>query len=222
LTNQVPVHKITLVIATGNPGKFDEFAALLQGLPALLLPLDRVGPLKLPPESGESFQENARLKAAAVARAAGYIAVADDSGLEVDALGGRPGVLSARYGGPGASDADRIAQLLREMQTAPKALRTARFRCVIAVAEPDGTVQLAEGVCEGRIAQAPRGTHGFGYDPIFEIPSLGKTFAEVEPEVKNRLSHRALALRKARGIIERGLRKGAAGSGGPEIGRGSG
>jgi XTP/dITP diphosphohydrolase len=222
LTNQVPLHKITLVIATGNPGKFDEISTLLQGLPALLLPLDRVGPLKLPPESGESFQENARLKAAAVARASGYVAVADDSGLEVDALGGRPGVLSARYGGRGASDADRITLLLRDLQTTPAALRTARFRCVIAIAEPDGAVQLAEGVCEGRIALAPRGTHGFGYDPIFEIPSLGKTFGEVGPEVKNRLSHRALALRKARGIIEQGLRKSAAGSEGSQIGRGGG
>jgi XTP/dITP diphosphohydrolase len=218
LTNQAPLHRITLVIATGNPGKFDEIGALLQGLPALLLPLDRVGPLKMPPESGESFQENARQKAVVVAGASGHVAVADDSGLEVDALGGRPGVLSARYGGPGASDADRIALLLRELQTTPVAERTARFRCVIAIAEPGGAVQFAEGVCEGRIAQAPRGIHGFGYDPVFEIPSLGKTFAEVEAEEKNRLSHRALALRRARGIIEQHLRRGAAGSEDPEIG----
>lgn len=217
LTNPVPLHKITLVIATGNPGKFDEIATLLQGLPALLLPLDRVGPLKLPPESGESFQENARLKAMAVARASGYTAIADDSGLEVDALGGRPGVLSARYGGPGASDADRNALLLQELGTTPETLRTARFRCVIAVAEPDGTVQFAEGVCEGRITHAPRGLHGFGYDPIFEIPSLAQSFAEIDPEVKNQLSHRALALRKVRGIIERGLRKRETGSQGPEM-----
>jgi XTP/dITP diphosphohydrolase len=222
LTNPVPLHKITLVIATGNPGKFSEIAAHLQDLPALLLPLDRVGPLKLPPESGESFQENARLKAVAVARASGYVAVADDSGLEVDALGGRPGVLSARYGGPGASDTDRITLLLQELRTTPEALRTARFRCVIAIAEADGTVQRAEGVCEGRIAHAPRGSRGFGYDPIFEIASLGKTFAEVDPAVKNRLSHRALALRKAREILEQILHRNVPGSEGPEIGRGSG
>jgi XTP/dITP diphosphohydrolase len=222
LTNHVALHRITLVIATGNPGKFTEIAAHLQGLPVLLLPLDRVGPMTLPPESGESFQENARLKAAAVARASGCVAVADDSGLEVDALGGRPGVLSARYGGPGASDGDRIALLLQELRTAPEALRTARFRCVIAVAEADGTVQCTEGVCEGRIAQAPRGRHGFGYDPIFEIPQLGQTFAEVDPAVKNRLSHRALALRKARSILQQILCKNVRRSAGPEIDRGSG
>jgi len=192
---------------------------LLQGLQALLLPLDRVGPLKMPPESGESFQENARQKAVVAAKASGCLAVADDSGLEVDALGGRPGVLSARYGGPGASDADRIALLLRELHRTPEAERAARFRCVIAIAEPDGTVQFAEGVCEGRIARASRGTHGFGYDPIFEIPSLGKTFAELAPEVKNRLSHRALALGKARGIIEQHLCRGSIGPRGLETGR---
>jgi XTP/dITP diphosphohydrolase len=207
LTNLAPLPRITLVIATGNPGKFREIAALMQDLPVLLLPLDRVGPLELPPESGESFQENARLKAVAVAAATGHLALADDSGLEVDALGGRPGVLSARYGGPGASDADRIALLLRELHTVPESRRTARFRCVIAIAEPAGPVHLAEGACEGRIGHAPRGRRGFGYDPIFEIPSLGKTFAEIDPEAKNRLSHRALALRGAKGIIEDLLRR---------------
>jgi XTP/dITP diphosphohydrolase len=184
-----------------------------------LLPLDRVGPLKMPPESGESFQENARQKAVVVAKASGCLAVADDSGLEVDALAGRPGVLSARYAGPGASDADRIALLLRALLATPEAERTARFRCVIAIAEPNGAVQFAEGVCEGRIARAPRGTHGFGYDPVFEIPSLGKTFAEVDPAVKNRLSHRALAFRKARGIIEQHLCRGSIGAEGSETGR---
>jgi XTP/dITP diphosphohydrolase len=222
LTNQVPLHKITLVIATGNPGKFSEIAAHLEGLSALLLPLDRVGPVKLPPESGESFQENARLKAAAVAEASGFIAVADDSGLEVDALGGRPGVLSARYAGLGASDADRNALLLQELRATPEPLRTARFRCVIAIAEPDGTVRFAEGHCEGRITQVPRGSHGFGYDPIFEIPWLGRTLAEVDPAVKNRLSHRALALREAREILEQVLRKHADRPAGPKIGHGRG
>ncbi len=131
-------------------------------------------------------------------------------------------MLSARYGGSGASDADRIALLLRELQATPQAMRTARFRCVIAVAEPDGTVQLAEGCCEGQIAQAPRGSHGFGYDPIFEIPWLGRTFAEVEAAVKNRLSHRGLAMRNARGILEQVLRKHMSGRAGPESDRGGG
>lgn len=212
MTNLAPLHRITLVIATGNPGKFREIAALLQDMSVLPLPLDRVGPLELPPESGESFQENARLKAVAVAKATGYLALADDSGLEVDALGGRPGVLSARYGGPGAGDADRIALLLRELDAVPEPHRTARFRCVIAIAEPSGMVRLAEGVCEGRIARGPRGTQGFGYDPIFEIPSLGRTLAEIAIEAKNRLSHRALALREAKGIIEHLLGPGRTGS----------
>lgn len=212
MTNLAPLHRITLVIATGNPGKFREIAALLQDVPVLPLPLDRVGPLRLPPESGESFQENARLKAVAVARATGYPALADDSGLEVDALGGRPGVFSARYGGPVASDADRIALLLRELDAVPEPRRTARFRCVVAVAEPSGTVRLCEGVCEGRITRGPRGTQGFGYDPIFEIPSLGQTLAEIAIEAKNRLSHRALALREAKRILVQLLESGRAGT----------
>jgi XTP/dITP diphosphohydrolase len=191
-----------LVIATGNPGKFNEIAALLQGLDALLLPLDRIGPIEVPPEGGESFQENACRKAEAVARAAGQLALADDSGLEVEVLGGLPGVLSARFGGTGATDGERNALLLERLRGIPPEKRTARFRCVVAVAEPHGPTRSAEGICQGRIAPAPRGTHGFGYDPIFEIPSLGKTLAELEPEVKNRLSHRAQAMRKARALLE--------------------
>lgn len=201
LTNLPPLPRITLVVATGNPGKFNEIAALLQGLEVLLLPLDRVGPIEVPPEGGESFQENACRKAKAAARTSGHLALADDSGLEVDALGGQPGVLSARFGGPQATDADRNALLLEMLRGIPPDRRTARFRCVVAIAEAGGRVRVAEGICEGRIAPAPRGTRGFGYDPIFEIPSLGKTFAEVSPEVKNRLSHRAQAMAGAREIL---------------------
>ncbi len=203
LTNLGPLPRITLVIATRNPGKFREIAALLHSPGVLLLPLDRVGPIEVPPESGESFQENARLKAVAVAQASGQLALADDSGLEVDALGGQPGVRSARLGGPQASDADRNKLLLERLQGVPTEQRTARFRCAVAIAEPQGLTRLAEGRCEGRITLAPRGTRGFGYDPIFEIPSLGKTFAELEPEVKNRLSHRARAVTGARAILEK-------------------
>ena len=203
MTNPPLTHKITLVIATSNRGKFNEIAALLRGLPVRIVPLDRVGPVEVPPESGHSFQENARIKAVAVANATGFLALADDSGLEVDALGGGPGVLSARFGGPGKTDADRNHLLLDKLIGIPPERRTARFRCVIAVAEPSGPVHFADGACEGRIAVAPRGAHGFGYDPVFEVVSLGRTLAEVAPGVKNRLSHRAQALRAARAILKR-------------------
>jgi XTP/dITP diphosphohydrolase len=202
LTNLNPLHRIPLVIATGNPGKFNEIALLLQGLRVAPVPLDRVGPIEVPPESGESFQENARQKAEAVARASGQLTLSDDSGLEVDALGGQPGVRSARFGGPEATDDDRNRLVLQMLRGVPLERRAARFRCVVAIAEPRGSTQLAEGTCEGRIALAPRGTRGFGYDPIFEVPSLRKTFAEVDPEVKNRLSHRAKAMAAARVILQ--------------------
>ena len=202
LTNQPLTHKITLVIATGNRGKFKEFAELLQGLNIDIVPLDRVGPVEVPPESGDSFQENARLKAVAVAAALRRWVLADDSGLEVDALGGAPGVLSARFGGPGKTDAERCDLLLDKLIGIASERRTARFRCVVALAEPGGRVHFAEGACEGRIASAPRGSHGFGYDPVFEIPALGKTMAEVRPEIKNRLSHRSQAVAKMRGILQ--------------------
>jgi XTP/dITP diphosphohydrolase len=178
-------------------------ATLLAGVDVLLVPLDRAGPIPpMPPEGGESFQENASRKAEAVAQASGNLALADDSGLEVDALGGQPGVLSARFGGSQATDAERNARLLDLLREIPSDRRTARFRCVVAVADPGGALHVAEGVCEGRIALEPRGSRGFGYDPVFEIPSLGKTFAELDPEIKNRLSHRARAMAKARAILE--------------------
>ena len=202
MTNLAPLHKITLVIATRNPGKFTEIASLLRGLSVVLQPLDRVGPIEVPPESGESFQENAGLKAAAVARASGQLALADDSGLEVDALGGQPGVYSARFCGPQATDADRNGLLLEKLREVPSEQRTARFRCVVAIADPRGPIRFAAGACEGRIALAPRGTRGFGYDPIFEIASLGRTFAELESDIKNRVSHRANAMAGARVILQ--------------------
>jgi len=192
-----------LVIATSNRGKFNEIAALLKGLTASVVPLDRVGPVEVPPEGGDSFQENARLKAVATAEVTGHLSLADDSGLEVDALGGSPGVFSARLGGPGTTDAERCRLLLDKLIGVPPERRQARFRCVVAVAEPRGVVHIAEGTCEGRIATSPRGSHGFGYDPIFEVPGLGRTLAEVGPEVKNRVSHRAQAVRAARKILER-------------------
>ena len=202
LTNQPLTHKITLVIATGNRGKFKEFAELLHGLNVDIVPLDRVEPVEVPPESGDSFQENARLKAVAVSTALGHWALADDSGLEVDALGGAPGVLSARFGGPDKTDAERYDLLLDKLIGIHPERRTARFRCVIALAEPGGMVYVSEGTCEGRIALAPRGVQGFGYDPVFEVPALGKTLAEVGPEIKNSLSHRSQAVAKMRAILQ--------------------
>ena len=209
MTNLSPLHKIPLVIATYNQGKFREISQFLREVCVLSLPLDRVGPIEVPPESGESFQENAEIKAVAVARACRRLSLADDSGLEVDALGGAPGVHSARFGGPKATDADRNRMILERLKEIPTAQRTARFRAVVAVAEPEGCTRFAEGVCEGRITEAPRGTQGFGYDPIFEIPSLGKTFAELEPEVKNRLSHRGKAMAGVVAILREILEGGA-------------
>lgn len=201
LTKPSLTHKIPLVLATGNQGKIAELSALLDGLNVLLLPLDRVGPVEVPPEGGDSFQANARLKAVAVARATGYYALADDSGLEVDALGGEPGVFSARFGGSGVTDEGRNRLLLERLLGVPQARRTARFRCVVVVADPTGLAREAEGVCEGRIVSVPRGRSGFGYDPIFEIPVLGRTLAEIEPAEKNRLSHRAKAMARVREIL---------------------
>lgn len=199
-------HRMRLVVATGNPGKFKEIAALLDGLAICLVPLDRKTASSLPPESGDSFQENARIKAVAAAAATGECALADDSGLEVDALGGQPGVHSARYGGAGLTDIARYRLLLDKLIQVPTEGRSARFRCAVAVAEPSGRVRFTEGACEGRITFAPRGTQGFGYDPVFEIVALGQTLAEVDPDVKNRLSHRAQAVGRAREILESMLR----------------
>jgi XTP/dITP diphosphohydrolase len=209
LTNQDPLPTITpLVIATRNRGKYDEILALLAGLCATLVPLDRAGPVEVPPEGGDSFQENARRKALAVAAATGCLTLADDSGLEVDALGGEPGVRSARFGGPAVhDDAERNQLLLARLRGIPIARRTARFRCAVAIAEPGGRVWEAQGGCEGRITEAPRGTGGFGYDPVFEIPALGRTLAEIGPEAKNRISHRAQALARARTILDAILRR---------------
>lgn len=184
-----------LVLASSNAGKAREFRALLEGSGwTLLLPaevgLGRVDVL----EGSRSYLENATLKAVTFARASGLPALADDSGIEVDALDGRPGVLSARYGGRrAASDSERCALLLRELEDVPPSRRGARFRAVLVLADGEGGVFAREGSLEGRIALAPRGANGFGYDPVFELPD-GRTMAELGPE-KQAISHRALALR---------------------------
>jgi len=194
---------IKLLVATNNRGKVREYAELLDDLPVRLTFPAQEGLSLEVDETGETFAENAILKARAFAEASGLLTLADDSGLEVDALDGAPGVRSARYAGPGASDEDRYRLLFRRLAGVPAEGRTARFRCVVALATPEGEVQTAEGRCEGVIGFEPRGTHGFGYDPVFYMPDRGRTMAELLPEVKNRISHRARAARAAMPILRR-------------------
>jgi XTP/dITP diphosphohydrolase len=184
---------VKLLIATNNPGKIREYEELLAGLPLELTYPAQEGLDIEVAETGESFAENARLKAIAYARASGLLTLADDSGLEVDALGGEPGTRSARYAGKGASDEERYQLLLKNLRGVPWEERTARFRCVIVVATPEGRIHTAEGTCEGIIAFEPGGEHGFGYDPVFYFPEYGMTMAELPLEIKNQISHRAMA-----------------------------
>jgi XTP/dITP diphosphohydrolase len=191
-----------LLVATNNPGKVREYEELLDGQPVEITFPAHEGLVLQVEESGNTFEENARIKALAYARASGLLTLADDSGLEVDALGGAPGVQSARYAGPGTSDADRYRKLLAALEGVPAGRRSARFRCVVALAHPDGTVQTADGTCEGEIGFAPRGEHGFGYDPVFVVDGCGgRTMAELPPEVKNRISHRARAVQAAQPLL---------------------
>ena len=185
---------MTSVLATRNPGKISEIEALLPGVrcaPAASFP-----GCPEPEESGRTFEENALIKARAVSRYTGRTALADDSGLEVDALDGAPGVRSARYAGDRASDGENLRRLLDALDGVDEASRAARFRCVVAVVAPDGGAWTAEGVCEGGILREPRGESGFGYDPVFVPAGYDKTFAELDAGVKNRISHRAMALRR--------------------------
>ncbi|WKZ12545.1 MAG: RdgB/HAM1 family non-canonical purine NTP pyrophosphatase [Gammaproteobacteria bacterium] len=185
-----------VVLATGNAGKAREIRALLGAAWEVLLQSDLGVPAIA--ETGTSFAENAVLKARHAAVATGRPAIGDDSGLEVDALGGAPGIFSARYAGPQASDADNVARLLEELAGVPAVRRGARFRCVLAYLRgpDDAAPVITEGVWEGRIAAAPRGREGFGYDPVFEDPALGRTAAELDSAIKNERSHRGQALRK--------------------------
>jgi XTP/dITP diphosphohydrolase len=183
----------TLLVATHNQGKVREYRSLLADLPLNVTWLDQEGVTYEVEETGVTFVENACLKAEQYARLTGLWTWADDSGLEVDALGGEPGVYSARYGGPGLSDRERYLRLLQALSALPGAPRTARFRCVVAIAAPGGPVYTVEGVVEGEIADAPRGEFGFGYDPVFYMPAHGATMAELAPSIKNRISHRGQA-----------------------------
>ena len=190
-----------LLVATHNRGKILEYRALLSDLPLAVTWLDEQGIAEDVEETGATFVENASLKAAAYAQLTGLWTWADDSGLEVDALDGRPGVYSARYGGPGLNDADRYRRLLAELAPVAPEQRTARFHCVVALAIPGGPIYTAEAAIEGLIVDEPRGAHGFGYDPVFFIPDQQRTMAELEPAIKNRISHRGRAAVEARKII---------------------
>ncbi len=183
-----------LVLASANPDKVAEMELLLEGI-AEVLPR----PVGLPDvvEDGDTLEENARLKAVAVCSATGLAAVADDTGLFVDALGGEPGIRSARFAGEGADYADNLAKLMADLSGVVPAMRTARFRTVAMVRYPDGRELVATGTVEGRIAETPSGEGGFGYDPVFLLPELGRTMAELTQEEKNRTSHRGKAARKA-------------------------
>ncbi len=192
---------LQLLIATANSGKLREIQALLEGLEIrLVIPAD-LGLIQDVEETGATYAENAAIKAIAFARSSGLVTLADDSGLEVEALGGLPGVRSARFAPqPGATDAIRRAYLLDQLKSLPQPWK-AHFHCTVAVASPSGEVRFAEGRCFGEIIRDERGAHGFGYDPIFFIPEMGKTMAELTLEEKNRISHRAHAIKSAIPIL---------------------
>lgn len=194
-----------LLLATNNAGKVAELRHILDGCGwEIVTPAD-VGLTLEVEEDGGTYQANARKKALQYAEASGLTSLADDSGLEVDALGGRPGVHSARYAGANRTDAERVARLLEELRGVPDEERSARFRAVIAIADPRGRVETVEGTVEGRIAHEPKGENGFGYDPVFLLPERGLTAAQLPPDEKHAVSHRGIAARKARAVLERFL-----------------
>ncbi|MEO7019129.1 MAG: XTP/dITP diphosphatase [Ktedonobacteraceae bacterium] len=192
----------TLLLATTNEHKLNEFRVIFRELPFQVLSLRDVQIDIDVEETGTTFAENALLKARFYAQTANMLALADDSGLEIDALGGAPGIYSARFAGREASYAERFRLILARLQDIPPSQRTARFRCAIALAEPSGYTQVVEGTIEGLIAEGPRGENGFGYDPLFLVPELGQTTAEMTPEQKNQISHRGRAAEAARRLLE--------------------
>jgi XTP/dITP diphosphohydrolase len=194
---------IVIVLATRNPGKIREFQALLDGFGVELRSLNDFGPIPEVVEDGDTFDENAYKKASFTAKVLGLPALADDSGLVVPALGGAPGVHSARYAGPGASDEDNVRRLLEELSGS--ADRRAEFVCNISIAVPRGPALTYEARCEGEITSQPEGENGFGYDPVFFYPPLGMTFAQLPPEEKNRVSHRGKAMAELRSEFDKVL-----------------
>ena len=193
----------TLLLATTNPGKLREYREIFAELPFGLTTLAEQGIDLDVEETGATFVENALLKARAYAEISGLLTLADDSGLEIDALGGEPGVRSARWPTVDTPYPERFTLIFARLANLPPERRTARFRCVVALAQPDGWEEVVEGVVEGVIADTPRGEHGFGYDPIFLVPALGLTTAELSPEEKHRISHRGRAARAARDVLLR-------------------
>lgn len=196
-----------ILLATANKGKIAEIKHILEGLGLEILTLDDYPELELPPEEGSTFSENALVKARYAAAKTGVTALADDSGLEVDFLGGGPGVYSARYAFDGAGDTENYRKLLAELEGVEEEKRSARFRCAVALVTRDGEAEVFEGSLEGVITDAPRGSGGFGYDPVFFVPEMKKTAAELTPDEKNRVSHRAKALEKFRKRLESRIKR---------------
>ncbi len=193
-----------MLLATRNSGKVREYRELLKDIPFQIASLEMEAIKEDIPETGDSFYENACLKARGFASLSRLLTLADDSGLEVDALGGEPGVKSARYGSdPSYTDEDRLRLLLHNLEHIPWEQRGARFQCVIAIAWPSGEVKTVAGTVEGVIQYEPKGAYGFGYDPVFYLPEMGMTTAQLPPEEKNRLSHRGQAARKAVALLKR-------------------
>lgn len=192
----------TLLLATTNEHKLGEFRTIFRDLPFTLLSLRDVQIDMDVEETGTTFAENALLKAHAYAQAANMLALADDSGLEIDALGGAPGIYSARFAGRETSYEERFRLIYARLRDVPREQRTARFRCAIALVDPAGYERVVEGTVEGVIADEPRGENGFGYDPIFLVPEFGRTTAEMAPEEKHRISHRGRAAEAARRLLE--------------------
>jgi len=183
-----------ILMATHNQGKVKEIRDLIKGHPVVFLSLSEVGDISEVIEDGETFEENALKKARSISAATGLATLADDSGLCVDALDGRPGVRSARYAGDNTSDEQKYFKILEEMRDVPEKLRSARFVCVLAFVTPDGTEELFRGTCEGQITHEPMGKSGFGYDPIFFFEKAGRTFGQMDRHSKNLVSHRGHAL----------------------------
>jgi XTP/dITP diphosphohydrolase len=192
-----------LLLATNNKGKLREYRRLLHDIPFEIVTPADLGITAEVAETGATFEENAIQKATTMASLSNLLTLADDSGLEVDALGGAPGPLSHRFAGKNATDAKRITYLLARLKDAPTKNRAAQFRCVIAIAEPAGRVEICSGSCEGIIIDKPRGANGFGYDPVFYLPELGKTMAQLTLREKNLISHRARAAEQAREVLKR-------------------
>ncbi len=191
-----------LLVATTNRHKLEEYRTIFSDIPFQLLSLNDIRLDLDVEETGTTFQENAEIKALTYARASGILSLADDSGLEIDALNGAPGIYSARFAGVDTPYEEKFRLIFERLHGVPVAQRTARFRCVITIAEPSGYHESVEGSIEGIITDVPRGANGFGYDPIFLVPELGKTTAEMPPEQKHQISHRGRAARKARTLLE--------------------